>query len=93
MWDLEDLFQLRSSDGKGSHQLQLERDQTCTWLPGPTRLPRTDGTRAAAQLAARASSRSQICFLLPDSALVKFLPSLQQETGEIQRLQEVALIS
>lgn len=52
MWDLEELFQLLSSDGKGSHRLQLERDQTCTWLSSPRRLPRMDGTRAAAQLAA-----------------------------------------
>lgn len=93
MWDLEELFQLLSSDGKGSHRLQLERDQTCTWLSSPRRLPCMDGTGAAAQLAARASSRSQTCLLLPHIPREKFLPSLQQETSEIQRHQEAALIS
>lgn len=32
MWEVQDLFQLARSDGKGSHWLQTGRDQSCSSL-------------------------------------------------------------
>lgn len=90
MWEVQDLFQLARSDGKGSHWLQTGRDQSCSSLQRDDTCQVQMATLPHPQLLHSWQHEPQP---LPDPSLVQFLPRLCQETCEIQRPQEAALIS